>query len=253
MEASKLANGARLICTLGVLCLGASAWQGCGDRPPGASSASYSAPRPDHPAMTDPAVTRRAGEAPDAHAGLQEPELPPGHPPIPARSADASGTPAGPEGAPPGNLKSALARFGLDVTVPRGWQEEVSSSSMRLGTFRLQRADGDPEDAEVSVSAAMGSEEANIDRWRRQQFKENPEPVTARREVPGMKLTVTEMEGTFLASGGAKPGTRLWGAIVRLSGADNLIFFKAWGPKATMEKWKSSFEDLAASLKPAGK
>jgi hypothetical protein len=150
-------------------------------------------------------------------------------------------------------LKSKLARFGLDVKVPEGWQEEASSASMRLGTFRLQRAEGDPEDAEVSVIPAMGSEDANIDRWRRQQFKENPEPVTTKREVPGMKLTVTEMEGTFLAAGGAKPGTKLWGAIVRLSGVDNLVFFKAWGPKATMEKWRSSFDELAASLKPIAK
>lgn len=203
--------------------------------------------------MTDAAAARRAGEASDPHTALMEPELPPGHPPVPAKSADASGKPAGQDGASGGDLKSKLARFGLDVTVPRGWQEEASSASMRMGTFRLQRAEGDPEDAEVSVIPAMGSEEANIDRWRRQQFKENPEPVTATREVPGMKLTTTEMEGTFLTAGGPKPGTRLWGAIVRLSGADNLIFFKAWGPKATMEKWKSSFEELAASLKPAGK
>jgi folate-dependent tRNA-U54 methylase TrmFO/GidA len=124
---------------------------------------------------------------------------------------------------------------------------------MRLATFRLQRSEGDTEDVEVSVIPAMGSEAANIDRWRSQQFKENPVPATTTREVPGMKLTVTEMEGTFVTASGPRPGTKLWGAIVRLSGADNLIFFKAWGPKASMEKWKASFDELAASLKPVAK
>jgi hypothetical protein len=127
---------------------------------------------------------------------------------------------------------------------------------MRLATFRLAKAEGDREDAEVSVIPARGSETANVERWQGQ-FKEKPEAKTSTRDISGVRVTVAELEGTFLSGGGpamggsgaVKPGTRLWAAILRIPGVSELIFVKAWGPKATMEKWRPSFDELLDSIR----
>jgi hypothetical protein len=124
---------------------------------------------------------------------------------------------------------------------------------MRLATIRLPRTAGDPEDGEMSVSEARGGLEANVERWRGQ-FQERPEPVLAKKETAGLEVVTVEMEGTFvdtMRGGGPKPGTKLLGAIVKAPGAGSLVFFKAWGPRATMESWKPSFEEFVASIQPA--
>jgi hypothetical protein len=105
----------------------------------------------------------------------------------------------------------------------------------------------------MSISSVGGSLEANIERWRGQ-FQEKPEPTVQKRTVSGLEVTTVEMEGTFSAGMGGggtpKPGTLLLGAIVRVPGAQNLIFFKAWGPKATMEKARGDFEAFVSSFRP---
>jgi hypothetical protein len=120
---------------------------------------------------------------------------------------------------------------------------------MRLATFVLPKAEGDRADAEMSVIPAMGSEEANIERWRGQ-FQERPEARVSTETVSGIQVTVAEMEGTFTGAGKAEPETRLWAAMARVPGVEQLIFFKAWGSRATLEKWKGSLADLVKSLRP---
>jgi hypothetical protein len=142
-----------------------------------------------------------------------------------------------------------LRGLGIALEIPGGWKEVPSTSSMRLATYRLERAEGDPQDAEVSLMALPSSqtEDANIVRWRGQ-FQENPEAATATREKDGIRVTTAEIQGTYTGSGKAEPDTRMWGAIVRVPGGGQLLFLKSWGPKATMEKWKASFEELVASV-----
>jgi hypothetical protein len=218
--------------------------------PPGGSKA----PPPAHPAMKEAATGQPA--APPAGHGAEG--LPAGHPPIPG---------GGPTSAPPGagaaapappagegaDLAAKLKLLGLSLKVPEGWVEDPVQRPMRLATIRLPRKAADAEDGELSVSQARGGLEANVERWRGQ-FQERPEPVLAKRENAGVEVTTVEMEGTFADSmrgGGPKPGTKLLGAIVRTPGADTLVFFKAWGPRATMEAWKPSFEEFVASIQPA--
>jgi len=245
--------GSRLLAA--AVCL--SLWA-CGPSGSTPESEAPGGPEPAHPAMKDAATAGSATSATDPHSSTGLGELPPGHPPIPRAPATAgapAATPATPvpaasAPAAAGDLASSLARFGLSVKIPAGWKADTGARSMRLATFFLEKAEGDPRDAEVSVIPAMGSEQANIDRWRGQ-FQENPPATTRESESGGIKVTVTEMEGTFTgAEGGPQAGTRLWGAILRAPGASQLIFFKSWGPRATMEKWKASFDELAASVGP---
>lgn len=146
--------------------------------------------------------------------------------------------------------------MGLAVTLPTGWVEVASSSRMRLGTVRLPRVEGDTEDGELSIIPAMGTVEANVDRWSGQ-FQEKPVPVLSTREVGEFEITFVELWGTFSPGMGAggnstpKPETLLLGAIVRMPGVSSLLFFKAWGPRKTMDQRKPEFEEFVSSLRPA--
>ena len=104
-----------------------------------------------------------------------------------------------------------------------------------------------------------GSVDDNLRRWK-EQFTEKPEPVVRKQEAAGgIKATVVELEGTFTGGGAPMagraappaPGTKLWGAIVELPGSPQPVFFKAWGPARTMERWQPSLEEFLSSLKPS--
>ncbi len=177
--------------------------------------------------------------------------------PTPAGASTAGPAPGGPVGVPPGGagVEERLASTGLICKLPAGWVEEAPSSNMRLGQARLPRAEGDAEDGEVSISIAAGSVDANVNRWSGQ-FVEKPAPVVSEKKIGDVQVTLAEMDGTFSsggpmmkAAGGPKPGTKLIGAIVSIPGSQQLIFFKAWGPRATMERWKPSFDELVSSFR----
>ncbi len=224
---------------------------------------------PVHPAM-EGSVGRKSLGVP--HSGRPSGELPPDHPPIQpgARTsipggASSSGTTGGVSSAraaggaveaPPGTLgvERRLAAAGLVCKLPQGWLEEPPSNSMRLGQARLSRVATDAEDGEISISQAVGSVEANVNRWS-EQFVEKPTPTLTDRKVGDIKIVLVEMEGTFTsggpmmkAVGGPKPGTKLIGLIVIVPGSQQTFFFKAWGPKVTMEHWKPSFDELVSSF-----
>lgn len=199
---------------------------GCGRREPASAQFPRISP-PAHPAMREGLSERSSGES----WGLRN-----------SGRAQASRAEA-----ERGSFLERLADFGLTAEVPSGWKEISSASSMRLATFSLERAEGDPGDAELSVVAAMGSEEANIERWR-SQFEGAPEPLVASREVGALRIVVVELAGTFIADGNRRPGFKLWGAIVGVPGRKELVFFKCWGPAGTVEKWRGSLEQFLSSL-----
>ena len=84
-------------------------------------------------------------------------------------------------------------------------------------------------------------------------------PLRSSRAVEGgIQVTVVEIDGTFAAGGGPmmaggspEPGTKMLAAIVEVPGGFQKIFFKAWGPEATMEKWRASFESFVESIRPS--
>ena len=236
-----------LLPALAWLCVVAAG--GCERAEPPSAAATYSAPTPTHPGMLAPVTGSSPGSAADPHAGLGgASRLPPGHVPLEEKESPRAGQASDAAESAAESIVSKLARYRLELKIPAGWTEEPTTSAFRLATFRLARAEGDEEDAEVSITPALGTEDANIERWRAQ-FKEKSAPVLSKKEVADVRITLAEMEGTFLGAGAEKPGTRLWGAILRVSGVEHLVFIKAWGPRATMEKWASSFQELVGSAK----
>ena len=255
MKSSSVSDPAtKLWAPLAAILLGVCLLIGC-SKNAGSGDAAAAGRSPVHPAMrAAPAVTGSTG-------GLGT--LPQGHPPVPGRSPAPAHPPmrGGSPPAPSGGSVSAeevtaqLARFGMVVKFPEGWKLE-RGSSMRLATVRLPREEGDSKDGEMSIIPARGTVDANVRRWEGQ-FKEKPTAQLSTRDVGSLQVTVVEIDGTFtsggpmMGGGAAASDTKLLGAIVQQTGESEMVFFKAWGPTATMEKWSASFESFVQSIRPS--
>jgi hypothetical protein len=172
----------------------------------------------------------------------QEP-LPPGHPPTSGAEM------MGPHG---GGDMAAAGDAPLDWKVPPKWQLLPSTSKMRLATYRVPRAPGDTQDAELSVVQAGGSVDANAQRWVGQ-FDEESQKTAKRstRKVGALDLTIVEVEGTYSGMGeSTSPGWGLLGAIVAMPSLP--CFFKLTGPAKTVAAARADFDAMMASLKPKG-
>jgi hypothetical protein len=193
-------------------------------------------------------VSRPAEEPPRAgepsHASLddpEEPELPPGHPSIGDRS-----TPLGPaEGetdAPPAVVWK----------VPATWKVVPNPNAMRLATYHVPAATGAADEAEMSVSRAGGSTDANIERWIGQ-FADAGQASRGEKEIRGLKVSLVEVSGTYQGgmSGSAPTSRRGWtlkGAVVEAE--DGAYFFKLTGPTASVRAAHRDFDALVQSMSP---
>ena len=174
-------------------------------------------------------------------SGCNKPrELEQAQPEKPAVAATASGVaaPAGPED------------FAYDV--PATWVSAPNPSPMRKATFKIPKAAGDTEDAELAVSSAAGGVEPNIKRWE-QQFGD-AKAKTEPRSPNGLKVTLVEIKGSVAAGGmmgmpaaAAKEHQMLLGAVV--DAGDRQHFFKMVGGEKTVTAARKDFDKLVASLR----
>jgi hypothetical protein len=125
---------------------------------------------------------------------------------------------------------------------------------MRKATYKIPKAAGDPEDAELSVTQAGGSIEANVDRWVGQLSATKDAVQRSEQKVGRFKVTIVDIKGTFQGSGmpGAPPSPpkehwELLGAIVE--GTDPPHFFKLVGPEKTVTGARGDFDRLIGSLR----
>jgi len=135
---------------------------------------------------------------------------------------------------------------------PAAWTVAANPSSMRRATYKITKAKGDAEDAEVSVSQAGGALDANLDRWSHQ-FKDAPTPKTEARTVSGLRVTIVEIKGTWNGSGmpgapaaGPKDHYMMLSAIVE---TETPFFFKAVGPEKTVLAARADFDKMVASFR----
>lgn len=148
---------------------------------------------------------------------------------------------------------------GLTWTAPKAWAVSPSASSMRVVTYRVPPAIGDPEGGEVAVfyfgQGQGGSTQANVDRWLAQfkpeQGSAGPgKPVSMK--VGAIPVTIVTTEGTYSSGmpGGAmtpKPGWALRGGIAE--GPQGPVFFKLVGPKKTVHAVTQEFDAFLKTLK----
>ena len=150
----------------------------------------------------------------------------------------------------------------LHYKVPDGWVVVQPSSKMRAAQFKLPKADGDNEDAELVLyyfgANQGGTAEANIDRWisQMQQADGSSSKDKAKTEtltVNGMKITTVDVSGKYTAE--MAPGSgkfydksnyRLRAAVIETSKGN--YFLKLVGPAKTVSRWEQSFTDYLKSL-----
>lgn len=176
--------------------------------------------------------------------------------PEPAPSAPALTPPAstpGPAAARPPATPSGPSDVAYDA--PAGWQKVDHPSPMRKATYKISRAEGDSEDAEMSVTQAGGNVSMNVDRWVGQFQDRGPgSDKRTEKKVGDLEVTIVEVRGTFtgMAMPGAapvppKPSYALLGAIVKTT--PNSTFFKLTGPEKTVMAAKADFDKLVDGLR----
>jgi hypothetical protein len=170
----------------------------------------------------------------------QGPALPPNHPPIGATPSFGPGAPQ------PANEAQEIA-----WVPPQSWLTVPNPSTMRIATYRVPRAPGETEDAELSVTRAGGTASSNADRWIAQ-FDKTASGAREEKTILGFKVTNVSVNGTFLGGGmmGApsspRSGWALLGAIVETPGLP--YFFKLVGPANTVKAAHPSFQRMIAGL-----
>jgi hypothetical protein len=183
----------------------------------------------------------------------------PAQPPQATAPEAAGETPGGEApGMPPqgmGEPAPEAMDLGVAWKVPAGWQPQ-GERPMRVATYTVPKAAGDPEDGECAVfyfgPNQGGAVDDNIDRWVGQ-FSEPDKPVRSQQTVNGMAVARVSVDGTYLAPAGMnmaptaeKKDYRLLGGIV--SGPNGNVFFKFTGPRRTVERATKAFDGMLASI-----
>ena len=167
-----------------------------------------------------------------------------------------------PPGVPAPAPGSGTGPTSLTWAAPKGWAAEQPSSSMRRAQYRIPGSGGAGECVVFYFGPGQGGDaESNANRWA-DQFTQ-PDGSSARKllktrklDVNGIAVLLAEVTGTYrggMPGGPAapeRPNYMLLGAIAR--GPDANWFFKATGPRATLEAQRAGFEAMVKSLKRGG-
>jgi hypothetical protein len=176
----------------------------------------------------------------------EQAQLPPGHPPVDDGISQQIGGMGN-----TGDIPPSQGEVSLEWKAPSRWQPVPNSNTMRIATYRVPHAQGDAADAELSITRAGGSAEANAERWIRQ-FDEAGQKTAKRttRSVGLAEVAIVEVQGTYSGGMGkeasAQPGWALIGAIVSTSGTP--YFFKLTGPEKSVRAARGEFDALIGSL-----
>ena len=141
----------------------------------------------------------------------------------------------------------------IDFDLPKSWDKQSPSSSMRLAQAAIP-GPGGPGDFAVFFfgPGGGGSVDANISRWVGQmETTDHPKPETF--EAGGMKVTWVDVKGTLkpgqmgMSSPTAVSDARLYGAVVE--GPGGPWFFKATGPDKTLAPQRDAFVTMLKSVR----
>ncbi len=165
--------------------------------------------------------------------------------PAPVTASSSTPAPARQPAAPSGPSDVAY-------DAPASWQKAENPSPMRKATYRIPKAKGDAEDAELSVSQAGGSVDMNLQRWAAQ-FSPKAEIKRTEKKVGDLKVTVAELHGTF--SGSGMPGApasapkEKWEMLAAIVETTPPTFFKITGPENTVNSAKPDFDKLLDGMR----
>jgi hypothetical protein len=151
---------------------------------------------------------------------------------------------------------------GLKSAAPSSWKAEDPSNTMRLIQFKLPKANGATEDAELVIfKNAGGSVRDNVNRWKG--FFTPPEGKTiddvakvTEIKIGGRDATLLDVHGTYLfkrrpfdanEKGEKRPDYRMM--AVQYQGTDNLYHIRLVGPAKTVEHYQKGFDAWLKNFK----
>ena len=141
---------------------------------------------------------------------------------------------------PAAGNKTTVDVNGMTFTAPEGWQS--ADHGFVEARFALPGDDGA---AKLTIMAAGGSKQANIDRWIGQfQVEPGEEPKVTEIGVDGESAALVDIRGTF----SGQPNTRMLGFIIPFTAANN-YFVKVTGPKSTVGKHEEAILQFVKSGK----
>jgi hypothetical protein len=159
--------------------------------------------------------------------------------------------------------KGSVVEFaGMKSTTPADWKEETPTSTMRAYQFKLPKADGDKEDAELALfffkGGGSGTLEANLKRqtakFQPADGKDKVEEKTDKVKVGAIEATYQDVSGTYLKKpfpmaekGTPVPGYRQ--LYVVFENKDGQYYMTLLGPAKTIDKHKKAFEEWLKNFK----
>ena len=153
---------------------------------------------------------------------------------------------------PPNDSKVAtFAGFSAPKPVTWIWHPTTRQFSVAEYTVPGQ---GGADQAQITVSKAGGTVDANIQRWKGQ-FKSADgkpvEPKTTKLEADGVPITLVELAGSYQGMGSPSfvPDQLFLDAIVETPG--EMLFIRFVGPTATVEANRDAFMDMVRGLRRA--
>jgi hypothetical protein len=150
---------------------------------------------------------------------------------------------------------------GMKSTTPADWKEETPSSKLRQGQFKVPKAEGDKEDAEVAIfySPGGGGIDANLKRqiaaFKPAEGKAKVGDKQEKIKVGGHDAVYQEVTGTFIKKpfpmaekGTDMPGYKqLYVIFETKDGAVASLWLR--GPEKTVDKHKKDFDAWVKSFK----
>ena len=165
----------------------------------------------------------------------------------------------GPDRPPePESPATSSGASGIEFEFPESWQETPPSNTMRLAQATIPGPGGPAEIAVFHFGAGGGGgTEANLQRWIDQmQVSEGTEPERETVESDPFTIHLLTVEGTLqndpmgMGPAAAQPDSLLLGAVVE--GPGGPWFFKATGPKATLEPEEEAFREMVTGVEASG-
>lgn len=149
----------------------------------------------------------------------------------------------------------SLAEGKLAMQAPESWVKKEPRTRIVEVEYEVPATEGDSDAGRLTIMAAGGTVEQNIDRWKNQFRGEGPvEAKVEEVEVGGAKVVIVDISGTFLDSprGPMGPtvereGYRMLGAIVQAEGIP-VYYVKLTGPQPTLGQQEESFKQFVRSV-----
>jgi len=133
-------------------------------------------------------------------------------------------------------------------SAPPGWDTAANTNPIRLATYHQHAAAADG--AELVMTRAGGTTEANLERWK-SQFAAGGAPTRTERTIDGLHVVILELHGTYASGMGAadtpQTGWAFVGAVIEAGDAS--YFLKLVGPDRAVRDARPAFESLLASVR----